>query len=271
MFAKTQRGSALKSFIFGGVFVLILVIGFLLYLEKNEKRVFQQPELLDSQQQIIPKVESLIPSNVVPEAKDTMASSVVAPVRNTETISSLSPDDGILAQDSHLLEKNEFRERDNVDNNTRVQVDSVLVDAVRPAVAQTKKNHINKKENTYIAQAENIQASTNDTKANTEEIAPNRSVGKTRQETRDKRENKKTLPSETKKTQRIIQAGAFSSREAADKQRAKLALQGVSSRIIESKSGNKTIYRVQTNNMSNNQATEVNRQLRENGIDSFIK
>ncbi|ULJ65396.1 SPOR domain-containing protein [Wielerella bovis] len=67
-----------------------------------------------------------------------------------------------------------------------------------------------------------------------------------------------------------IQAGAYNKRDMADAQRAKLALMGVQTDVVEAKTprGN-TIYRVQTRVMDGKRAEQVRQKLNENGVSTF--
>ena len=66
-----------------------------------------------------------------------------------------------------------------------------------------------------------------------------------------------------------MQAGAYNSRQAAEAQRAKLALMGVNTQIVEVQSNGKTLYRVQTRGMDSNRANQVRETLQQNGINSI--
>lgn len=66
-----------------------------------------------------------------------------------------------------------------------------------------------------------------------------------------------------------VQAGAYNSRQAAEAQRAKLALMGVNTQIVEVQSNGKTLYRVQTRGMDSNRANQVRETLQQNGINSI--
>ena len=66
-----------------------------------------------------------------------------------------------------------------------------------------------------------------------------------------------------------VQAGAYNSRQAAEAQRAKLALMGVNTQVVEVQSNGKTLYRVQTRGMDSNRANQVRETLQQNGINSI--
>ena len=66
-----------------------------------------------------------------------------------------------------------------------------------------------------------------------------------------------------------VQAGAYNSRQAAEAQRAKLALMGVNTQIVEVQSNGKTLYRVQTRGMDSKRANQVRETLQQNGVNSI--
>ena len=66
-----------------------------------------------------------------------------------------------------------------------------------------------------------------------------------------------------------VQAGAYNSRQAAEAQRAKLALMGVNTQIVEVQSNGKTLYRVQTRSMDSKHANQVRETLQQNGVNSI--
>ena len=66
-----------------------------------------------------------------------------------------------------------------------------------------------------------------------------------------------------------VQAGAYNTRQAAEAQRAKLALMGVNTQIVEVQSNGKTLYRVQTRSMDSKRANQVRETLQQNGVNSI--
>ena len=66
-----------------------------------------------------------------------------------------------------------------------------------------------------------------------------------------------------------VQAGAYNTRQAAEAQRAKLALMGVNTQVVEVQSNGKTFYRVQTRSMDSKHANQVRETLQQNGVNSI--
>ena len=83
-------------------------------------------------------------------------------------------------------------------------------------------------------------------------------------------QNKTGNKSAGNKTDRTtVQAGAYNTRQAAEAQRAKLALMGVNTQVVEVQSTGKTLYRVQTRSMDSKHANQVRETLQQNGVNSI--
>ena len=83
-------------------------------------------------------------------------------------------------------------------------------------------------------------------------------------------QNKTGNKSAGNKTDRTtVQAGAYNTRQAAEAQRAKLALMGVNTQVVEVQSNGKTFYRVQTRSMDSKHANQVRETLQQNGVNSI--
>ena len=70
----------------------------------------------------------------------------------------------------------------------------------------------------------------------------------------------------------IVQMGSYNNPEAADTQRAKLAMLGVNARVASSKrSDGQTVYRIQSGRLSRAEAQAISERLRGNGIDTLTR
>ena len=78
-----------------------------------------------------------------------------------------------------------------------------------------------------------------------------------------------TQSNKTDTSRTTVQAGAYNTRQAAEAQRAKLALMGVNTQIVEVQSNGKTLYRVQTRSMDSKRANQVRETLQQNGVNSI--
>ncbi len=82
-------------------------------------------------------------------------------------------------------------------------------------------------------------------------------------------------PSATPATNRdarvMLQIGSFRDSAAADAQRAKLAMLGVDTQVVQSQANGQTVFRVQTGKMNRQQAEQTAERLRQNSIDSLVR
>ena len=70
----------------------------------------------------------------------------------------------------------------------------------------------------------------------------------------------------------IVQMGSYNNPQAADTQRAKLAMLGVNARVASSKrSDGQTVYRIQSGRLSRAEAQALSERLRGNGIDTLTR
>ena len=70
----------------------------------------------------------------------------------------------------------------------------------------------------------------------------------------------------------IVQMGSYNNPQAADTQRAKLAMLGVNARVTSSKrSDGQTVYRIQSGRLSRAEAQALSERLRSNGIDTLTR
>lgn len=69
----------------------------------------------------------------------------------------------------------------------------------------------------------------------------------------------------------ILQMGSFGDQQSADAQRAKLAMMGVSSNVVQATVNGKTVYRVQSGRLSRAEAERTRQTLKQNGVDSLTR
>ncbi|MDO4641587.1 MAG: SPOR domain-containing protein [Neisseria sp.] len=69
----------------------------------------------------------------------------------------------------------------------------------------------------------------------------------------------------------IVQIGSYNNQQAADVQRSKLAMAGVSANVVQAEVNGSTIYRVQTSVLSASEATVTQKKLQQRGIASFAR
>ncbi|HGM2663354.1 TPA: cell division protein FtsN, partial [Neisseria gonorrhoeae] len=68
-----------------------------------------------------------------------------------------------------------------------------------------------------------------------------------------------------------LQMGAYADRRSAEGQRAKLAILGISSEVVGYQAGHKTLYRVQSGNMSADAVKKMQDELKKHGVASLIR
>lgn len=68
-----------------------------------------------------------------------------------------------------------------------------------------------------------------------------------------------------------LQMGAYADRRSAEGQRAKLAILGISSKVVGYQAGHKTLYRVQSGNMSADAVKKMQDELKKHEVASLIR
>lgn len=68
-----------------------------------------------------------------------------------------------------------------------------------------------------------------------------------------------------------LQMGAYADRQSAEGQRAKLAILGISSKVVGYQAGHKTLYRVQSGNMSADAVKKMQDELKKHEVASLIR
>ena len=69
----------------------------------------------------------------------------------------------------------------------------------------------------------------------------------------------------------IVQMGSYNNEQAAEAQRAKLAMIGVSANVVQATANGKTVYRVQSGRLNKDAAEGVSKTLQQNGVASFTR
>ncbi len=157
-------------------------------------------------------------------------------------------------------EKRRRQQEDIADRNAKPTAEQILNSGSIEKAREVARQEAQAKRAKQRA-AEDAKAKTGDNKA-----SENRQPEKTKESQAEKSANK-TADSKTGKT--TVQAGAYANRQAAEAQRAKLALMGVTTQIVQVESNGKTIYRVQTRSMDSQRANQVRETLQQNGVNSI--
>lgn len=148
--------------------------------------------------------------------------------------------------------------------------------AVKPKEAETRQAKAGKEENRAAVKPtpEQILESGNIEKARSKAESEERKRSAEQAEQRRAQailNGKATEPRGVKDGKVLVQAGSYASQSDAESQRAKLAILGVNTRIVKVQLNGKTVYRVQTGELSGETAAQVRRTLQQNGIDSFAR
>ena len=157
-------------------------------------------------------------------------------------------------------EKRRRQQEDLADRNAKPTAEQILNSGSIEKAREVARQEAQAKRAKQRA-AEDAKAKTGDNKA-----SENRQPEKTKESQAEKSANK-AADSKTGKT--TVQAGAYANRQAAEAQRAKLALMGVTTQIVQVESNGKTIYRVQTRSMDSQRANQVRETLQQNGVNSI--
>ena len=164
-------------------------------------------------------------------------------------------------------EKRRRQQEDIADRNAKPTAEQILnsgsIEKAREVARQEAQAKRAKQRAAEAAQAnskaDNAPAPAKESKAD-QPAAPS----KANSEAKPRAESK---PADTSRT--TVQAGAYNTRQAAEAQRAKLALMGVNTQVVEVQSNGKTLYRVQTRSMDSKRANQVRETLQQNGVNSI--
>ncbi|MDO4694247.1 MAG: SPOR domain-containing protein [Eikenella sp.] len=105
-----------------------------------------------------------------------------------------------------------------------------------------------------------------------EQILNSGSVEKAREQVRREQQDRRAANRAAEGGRVVVQMGSFNNAEAADAQRAKLAMLGVNARLSRTtgKDG-QTVYRIQSGRLSREEAQRLTDKLRQNNIDSLTR
>lgn len=239
-YALKQQGKGLIVFLAGSVVALVAIAVMLFILNSNSGKSFKEPELANRSQS--PQADVLTPSNVA---------SVPA----------------LISSDAGGLDENLPVEDDEL--SLFLEQQKVLPSVVASRPVDETVNHSEPVMPLEVKPtAQQILDSGSLEKA--KEVARLEAEKKQRerkQEVVTKAPSSSDLAKQSKTVS--IQAGAFSDKKLAEEQRAQLALIGVQTQIVTVQFKGQTMYRVQTEQLSNEQVQQVERVLQENGIQIY--
>lgn len=272
----SQSGKGLSGFFFGLILATVIIAGILFYLNQSGQNAFKIP--IPSKQPA--ETEILKPKNqpkedIQPEPADQNALS--EPDAATEAEQS----DAEKAADKadEVEEKAGEPEREEPDGQAVRK--KVLTEEREQTVrekAQKKDAETVKKQAVKPSKETEKKAPKEEKKAEKEKVAPkptpeqilnSGSIEKARSAAAKEVQKMKT--SDKAEATHYLQMGAYADRRSAEGQRAKLAILGISSKVVGYQAGHKTLYRVQSGNMSADAVKKMQDELKKHEVASLIR
>ncbi|HGO9234797.1 TPA: cell division protein FtsN [Neisseria meningitidis] len=272
----SQSGKGLSGFFFGLILATVIIAGILFYLNQSGQNAFKIP--VPSKQPA--ETEILKPKNqpkedIQPEPADQNALS--EPDAATEAEQS----DAEKAADKadEVEEKAGEPEREEPDGQAVRK--KVLTEEREQTVrekAQKKDAETVKKQAVKPSKETEKKALKEEKKAEKEKVAPkptpeqilnSGSIEKARSAAAKEVQKMKT--SDKAEATHYLQMGAYADRRSAEGQRAKLAILGISSKVVGYQAGHKTLYRVQSGNMSADAVKKMQDELKKHEVASLIR
>lgn len=272
----SQSGKGLSGFFFDLILATVIIAGILFYLNQSGQNAFKIPA--SSKQPA--ETEILKPKNqpkedIQPEPADQNALS--EPDAATEAEQS----DAEKAADKadEVEEKAGEPEREKSDGQAVRK--KVLTEEREQTVrekAQKKDAETVKKQAVKPSKETEKKAPKEEKKAEKEKVAPkptpeqilnSGSIEKARSAAAKEVQKMKT--SDKAEATHYLQMGAYADRRSAEGQRAKLAILGISSKVVGYQAGHKTLYRVQSGNMSADAVKKMQDELKKHEVASLIR
>lgn len=282
MSAKKQYGKGLSGFMLGLLLATAVIAGVLFFLNKSNKEAFKEET-----QKELPKPEILTPKSSEPAASAPPAADGTAPAGTasdtdvlggfieeqqtaSETATTSEPEPAAPDASAAVPPKTGIKPKPE-------QKPAVKKAEPKPGKTETTKEQP-KKEQPKKEQPKKTAEPT------PEQILNSGSIEKARENARAETAKKETAKTESaKKTdsrkqpadneggRTVLQMGSFNNRESAEAHRAKLAMMGVSSSVVEGEANGRSVYRVQSGRMSSDAARRTQQTLKRNGVDSFAR
>lgn len=305
MYAHRQQGKGLFAFLAGSVVALVAIAGVLFMINNNNTRDFKQPESKNTTPRDNTQPDILNPGGATsvptaPTGKTADSSPQLPPptppepktpeitVRQND-IPPTPPEPPKTTQkaDTDKIQppvepvQPETPPKQQTDTGSKTKTPDTRDDfdesKVQPTAEQILDNgSLEKAQEAAIREArqkhERERAARERQQAQRESARIQQPAAKT--DSRQPENRKKTETAAKGKNaggQVSIQAGAYNNRNAAETQRARLALLGISSQIVPVESNGKTMYRVQTERMGSRHADQVSKTLKDNGINSITR
>lgn len=272
----SQSGKGLSGFFFGLILATVIIAGILFYLNQSGQNAFKIP--VPSKQPA--ETEILKPKNqpkedIQPEPADQNALSEPDAEKEAEQ----SDAEKAADKADEVEEKADEPEREKSDGQAVRK--KALTEEREQTVgekAQKKDAETVKKQAVKPSKETEKKASKEEKKAEKEKVAPkptpeqilnSGSIEKARSAAAKEVQKMKT-PDKAEATH-YLQMGAYADRRSAEGQRAKLAILGISSKVVGYQAGHKTLYRVQSGNMSADAVKKMQDELKKHEVASLIR
>lgn len=272
----SQSGKGLSGFFFGLILATVIIAGILFYLNQSGQNAFKIPasskqpaetEILKPKNQ--PK-EDIQPEPVDQNALSELDAATEAEQSDAEKAADKADEveekagepereepDGQAVRKKALTEEREQTVREKAQKK---DAETVKKQAVKPSKETEKKASKEEKK----AEKEKVAP-----KPTPEQILNSGSIEKARSAAAKEVQKMKT-PDKAEATH-YLQMGAYADRRSAEGQRAKLAILGISSKVVGYQAGHKTLYRVQSGNMSADAVKKMQDELKKHEVASLIR
>ena len=279
----SQSGKGLSGFFFGLILATVIIAGILFYLNQTGQNAFKSPFL--SKQPA--ETEILKPKNqpeedVQPDPTDHNVLTEPDGAKRMEstdgekTIDKQAVADKVteVAEQTDEPEQEEPKERNirKKAGQSEEHVREVMEEVSKKDAGTPKKQAVKpseKVEKKAVKEEKKAGKGKTEPKPTPEQILNSGSIEKARSEAA--REVQKLKTSVKEEATNYLQMGAYANRQGAEEQRAKLAILGISSKVVGYRAGSKMLYRVQSNNMSADAVKKMQAELKKHGVASLIR
>ena len=279
----SQSGKGLSGFFFGLILATVIIAGILFYLNQTGQNAFKSPFL--SKQPA--ETEILKPKNqpeedVQPDPTDHNmltepdGAKTMESTDGEKTIDKQAVADKVteVAEQTDEPEQEEPKERNirkeagqSEEHVREIREEVSKKDAGTPKKQAVKPSE--KVEKKAVKEEKKAGKGKTEPKPTPEQILNSGSIEKARSEAA--REVQKLKTSVKEEATNYLQMGAYANRQSAEEQRAKLAILGISSKVVGYQAGSKMLYRVQSNNMSADAVKKMQAELKKHGVASLIR
>ena len=279
----SQSGKGLSGFFFGLILATVIIAGILFYLNQTGQNAFKNPFL--SKQPA--ETEILKPKNQPEEdlQPDPTDHNVLTEPDGAKTMESTDGEKTIdkqavadkvteVAEQTDEPEQEEPKERNirKKAGQSEEHVREVREEVSKKDAGTLKKQAVKpseKVEKKAVKEEKKAGKGKTEPKPTPEQILNSGSIEKARSEAA--REVQKLKTSVKEEATNYLQMGAYANRQGAEEQRAKLAILGISSKVVGYQAGSKMLYRVQSNNMSADAVKKMQAELKKHGVASLLR